>query len=163
MPSFDIQSKVEIQILDNAINSINRELSTRYDFKGTHLLVELDKKTFIVNIEVDSEMKLDQLIDVMITRGMRSGLDGNCFDFSKEHYPSGKIIKKEVPVKNGLTQEDSKKIVKLIKESGLKVQASIMDDMVRVQGKKIDDLQEVMAICRKAELKFPLQFTNMKS
>jgi cyclic-di-GMP-binding protein len=163
MPSFDIQSKVDIQVLDNAINSINRELSTRYDFKGTHLLVELDKKTYQVKIEVESEMKLEQLIDVMITRGMRSGLDGNSFDMSKEHYPSGKIIKKEVQVKNGLSQEDAKKIVKLIKDGGMKVQAAIMDDMVRVTGKKIDDLQEVIALCRNAELKLPLQFVNMKS
>ncbi len=164
MPSFDIQSKVDVQTLDNAINSVNRELSTRYDFKGTHLLVELDKKAFVIKLEVDSEMKLEQLIDVLITRSMRSGLDSNALDVtSKEHYPSGKIIKTEVPVKNGLTQEDAKKIVKLIKDSGLKVQAAIMDDMVRVTGKKIDDLQEVMAICRQAALKFPLQFANMKS
>lgn len=163
MPSFDIQSKVDIQVLDNAINSVNRELSTRYDFKGSHYLVELDKKSYMVKVEVESEMKLDQLIDILITRGMRSGLDGNAFDMSKEHFPSGKIIKKEVVVKNGLAQEDSKKIVKLIKESGLKVQASIMDDMVRVTGKKIDDLQDVIALCKNADLKIPLQFANMKS
>jgi cyclic-di-GMP-binding protein len=163
MPSFDIQSKVDIQVLDNAINSINRELSTRYDFKGTHLLVELDKKTFTVKIECESEMKLEQLLDVFITRGMRSGLDGNCFDMSNEHFPSGKIIKKDVVIRNGLAQDDAKKIVKLIKESGLKVQASIMDDMIRVTGKKIDDLQEVMAFCKKADLNIPLQYANMKS
>jgi cyclic-di-GMP-binding protein len=164
MPSFDIQSKVDLQTLDNAINSVNRELGTRYDFKGTHVKVELDKKTYIVHVEVESEMKLEQLIDVLITRSMRAGLDGNAMDVtSKEHYPSGKIIKKEVPIKNGLTQEDAKKIVKLIKESGLKVQAAIMDDMVRVTGKKIDDLQEVIALCNGADLKFPLQFANMKS
>ncbi len=163
MPSFDIQSKVDVQVLDNAINSINRELSTRYDFKGTHLLVELDKKAFMVKIEVDSEMKLEQLIDVFITRSMRSGMDGNAFDFTKEHYPSGKIIKKEVSVKNGLSQPDAKKIVKLIKDSGIKVQAAIMDDMVRVTGKKIDDLQEVIALCNGANLELPLQYANMKS
>jgi cyclic-di-GMP-binding protein len=164
MPSFDIQSKVDVQTLDNAINSVNREISTRYDFKGTHVLIELDKKAFVIKLEVDSEMKLEQLIDVLITRSMRSGLDGNALDvISKEHYPSGKIIKKEVPVKNGLSQEDAKKIVKLIKESGIKVQAAIMDDMVRVTSKKIDDLQAVIALCNQADLKFPLQYTNMKS
>jgi cyclic-di-GMP-binding protein len=163
MPSFDIQSKVDLQTLDNAINTVNKELSTRYDFKGTHVKVELDKKTFVISIEVETDMKLDQLLDVLITRSMRQGLDGNCFDFSKEHYPSGKIIKKEVRVKNGLQQEDAKKVVKLIKDSGLKVQASIMDDMVRVQGKKIDDLQDVMKLCKGGNLEFPLQFDNMKS
>ncbi len=163
MPSFDIQSKVDLQTLDNAINTVNKELSTRYDFKGTHVKVELDKKAFLVKIEVESDMKLEQLVDVLITRSMRQGLDSNCYDLSKEHYPSGKIIKKEVPVKNGLAQDDAKKIVKLIKDSGLKVQASIMDDMVRVQGKKIDDLQAVMALCKSSSLEFPLQFDNMKS
>jgi cyclic-di-GMP-binding protein len=163
MPSLDIQSKVDLQTLDNAINTVNKELATRYDFKGTHVKVELDKKSMLVQIEVETDMKLDQLLDVLITRSMRQGLDSNCFDFSKEHYPSGKIIKKEVRVKNGLQQDDAKKIVKLIKDSGLKVQASIMDDMVRVQGKKIDDLQAVMQLCRSSNLEFPLQFDNMKS
>jgi hypothetical protein len=116
-----------------------------------------------VKVEVESEMKLEQLLDVMITRGMRSGLDGNSFDMTKEHYPSGKIIKKDIKVRNGLAQEDAKKIVKLIKDSGLKVQAAIMDDMIRITGKKIDDLQDVIALCNKEDLKIPLQYVNMKS
>ncbi len=163
MPSFDIQSKVDGQTLDNAINSVNREIGTRYDFKGTHVLLELDKKAYTLKIEVDSEMKLEQLIDVLITRSMRQGLDANCFDLSKEHYASGKIIRKDVTIKNGLAQEDSKKIIKLIKDSGIKVQAAIMDQVVRVTSKKIDDLQEVIALCNGAGLKIPLQFDNMKS
>jgi cyclic-di-GMP-binding protein len=165
MPSFDIQSKVDVQVLDNAINTVNRELGTRYDFKGTHYLVELDKKAMTLKIEVESDMKLDQLIDVLVSRSMRQGVDANAYDLSKEHYPSGKIIKKDVNVKSGLAQEDAKKIVKVIKDSGLKVQAAIMGDVVRVTGKKIDDLQDVIALCRtkQDELKLPLQFDNMKN
>jgi len=94
---------------------------------------------------------------------MRQGLDGNAFDLSKEPYPSGKIVKKEVIVKNGIAQDDAKKIVKLIKDSGLKVQVAIMDDIIRVTGKKIDDLQEVIQFCRTADIKIPLQYVNMKS
>ena len=94
---------------------------------------------------------------------MKQGIDANAFDFTKEAYPSGKVVKKEVTVRNGLKQEDAKKIVKLIKDGGFKVQAAIMDNIVRVTGKKIDDLQEVMQKCRTANLGFPLQFDNMKS
>ena len=85
------------------------------------------------------------------------------FDFSKEPYQSGKIVKKEVQVRNGIKQEDAKKIVKAIKDSGLKVQAQIMDDIVRVTGKKIDDLQEVIAMCKGANFGLALQYVNMKS
>jgi uncharacterized protein YajQ (UPF0234 family) len=82
---------------------------------------------------------------------------------SKDSFPSGKVTKKEIPVRNGLKQEDAKKIVKLIKDSGMKVQAAIMDDLVRVTGKKIDDLQEVIALCKSSSLGIPLQFDNMRS
>ena len=163
MPSFDIASKVDLQTLDNAINTVKKEISNRFDFRDSHVSVELNKKDFIVNIEVESDMKMKQVIDVIISRGMKQGIDAHAFDFSKDAYPSGKVIKKEVPVRNGLKQDDAKKIVKLIKDSGLKVQAQIMDDIVRVNGKKIDDLQEVIAKCRAANMGIPLQFVNMKS
>ena len=106
---------------------------------------------------------MKQVIDVLISRSMKQGIEGNAFNFDKDAYPSGKTIKKEVPVRNGLQQDDAKKVVKLIKDSGLKVQAQIMDDIVRVTGKKIDDLQDVIAQLRNADLKIPLQFINMKS
>jgi len=163
MPSFDITSKVDLQTLDNAVNTVKKEITNRFDFKGSHVVIELQKKDFKVLLEADSDMKMEQIVDVLISRSMRQGLDGNCFDLSKDVYPSGKIVKKEVPVKNGLAQDDSKKIVKLIKDSGLKVQAAIMDDIIRITGKKIDDLQDVIQLCRTADLKLPLQFTNMKS
>jgi uncharacterized protein YajQ (UPF0234 family) len=163
MPSFDIASKVDLQTLDNAINTVKKEISNRFDFKDSPVQIELNKKDYIVNLEVESEMKMKQVIDVMISRAMKQGIDANAFDFEKDAYPSGKVLKKEVPVTNGLKQDDAKKIVKLIKDSGLKVQAQIMDDIVRVTGKKIDDLQAVIAACKQANLKLPLQFVNMKS
>lgn len=163
MPSFDIASEVDIQVLDNAVNTVKKEISTRFDFRGSPVEIELDKKTYVIKLEVESDMKMKQLIDVLISRSMKQGIDAGAFDFSKDAYPSGKVVKKEVAVRNGLKQEDAKKIVKLIKDEGLKVQAAIMDDIVRVTGKKIDDLQEVIAKCRAANLGIPLQFVNMKN
>jgi uncharacterized protein YajQ (UPF0234 family) len=163
MPSFDIASEVDLQTLDNAINTVKKEISTRFDFRGSPVKVELDKKTYVVSLEVESDMKMKQLIDVLISRTMKQGIDAAAFDFSKDAYPSGKVVKKEVSVRNGLKQEDAKKIVKMIKDGGFKVQAAIMDDIIRVTGKKLDDLQEVIAQCRTGNFGVPLQFVNMKS
>jgi uncharacterized protein YajQ (UPF0234 family) len=162
MPSFDIASSVDIQTLDNAVNIVKKEITNRFDFKGNHVVIDLNKKEYVLKIESDSEMKIQQILDVLLSRSMKQGIDASAFDFSKEAFPSGKIFKKDVSVKNGLKQEDAKKVVKHIKESGLKVQAAIMDDIVRVTGKKIDDLQEVIASCRAGNLGLPLQYINMK-
>jgi len=162
MPSFDIASSVDIQTLDNAVNIVKKEITNRFDFKGNHVVIDLNKKDFMLKLESDSEMKIQQIVDVLISRAMKQGIEASSFDFSKDAFPSGKIFKKDVSVKNGLKQEDAKKVVKLIKESGLKVQAAIMDDIVRVTGKKIDDLQDVIAACRAGNLGLPLQYINMK-
>ena len=162
MPSFDIASSVDIQTLDNAVNIVKKEITNRFDFKGNHVVIDLNKKDYMLKLESDSEMKIQQIVDVLISRSMKQGIEASSFDFSKDAFPSGKIFKKDVSVKNGLKQEDAKKVVKLIKESGLKVQAAIMDDIVRVTGKKIDDLQDVIAACRAGDLGLPLQYINMK-
>lgn len=163
MPSFDLVSKVDIQTLDNAINTVKKEITNRFDFKGSHVVIDLNKKDYKLNLEADSEMKLNQMIDVLISRSIKQGLAGEIYDLSKEPYQSGKVVKKDVEVRNGIKQEDSKKIVKLIKDSGLKVQAAIMDDMVRVTAKKIDDLQEVIQASKSWNLGVALQYINMKS
>ncbi|MBS1580009.1 MAG: YajQ family cyclic di-GMP-binding protein [Bacteroidetes bacterium] len=163
MPSFDIASKVDLQTLDNAINTVKKEIQNRFDFRDSSVSIELNKKEYIINVEVESDMKMKQVIDVIISRSMKQGIDGNAFDFSKDAYPSGKVVKKEISVKNGLKQDDAKKIVKAIKDSGLKVQAAIMDNTIRVTGKKIDDLQEVIALCNSSNFGVPLQYENMKS
>ncbi len=163
MPSFDIASKVDLQTLDNAINVVKKEITNRFDFKGSHVEIDLDKKNFLLKLEADSDMKMDQITDVLISRSMKQGLAAEIYDFSKEGYQSGKHWKKEVTVRNGLKQEDSKKIVKMIKDKGLKVQAAIMDDIIRVTGKKLDDLQEVIAACNVGNFGVALQYINMKS
>lgn len=163
MPSFDFASKVDMQTLDNAINIVSKEITNRFDFKGSHVLIELNKKELKVNLEADSEMKLSQIIDVLISRSMKQGLAAEVYDLSKEPRQSGKIVKQEVLVRNGIKQEDAKKIVKLIKDSGLKVQVAIMDDIIRITGKKIDDLQEVIQESKNWNVGIALQQTNMKS
>jgi cyclic-di-GMP-binding protein len=163
MPSFDIVSKVELQSLDNAVNVVRKEITNRFDFKNSHVVIDLDKKDFKLNIETEDTMKMGQLTDVLVSRAHKQGIAPEAFDFSKEAYPTGKVVKKEVSVRNGLKQDDAKKIVKLIKDSGSKVQAQIMDDLVRVTGKKIDDLQAVIKLCQGANLGIPLQFVNMRN
>ena len=163
MASFDLVSKVDLQTLDNAINTVSKEITNRFDFKGSHVLIDLNKKEFKVNLEADSDMKINQITDVMISRSMKQGLAAEIYDLSKEPFQSGKVVKKEVPVRNGIKQEDAKKIVKLIKDSGLKVQVAIMDDIIRVTGKKIDDLQEVIQASKAWNIGIAIQFINMKS
>ncbi|MEO7266277.1 MAG: YajQ family cyclic di-GMP-binding protein [Ferruginibacter sp.] len=163
MPSFDLVSKVDLQTLDNAINVVKKEITNRFDFKGSHVVIDLNKKDLKLNLEADSEMKLEQIKDVLISRSMKQGLAAEIYDFSKEPHASGKITKQEVSVRNGIKQEDAKKIVKLIKDSGYKVQVAIMDDIIRVTGKKIDDLQEVIQASKSWTTGIALQYVNMKS
>jgi len=162
MPTFDIVSKVDLQTLDNAVNVVKKEIVNRFDFKDSPVKIELNKKDFKIDLEAESEMKMKQIIDVIISRSIKQGLDPLAFDFSREIQPSGKIVKKEVSVRNGLKQEDAKKVVKTIKDSGLKVQAQIMDDLVRVTAKKIDDLQNVIAKCKSSVTDIPLQYLNFR-
>lgn len=163
MPSFDIVSKVDAQALDNAVNVTTKEITNRFDFKGSHVVIDLNKKEFKLSLETEDDMKMRQLIDVLINRAHKQGIAPEAFDLSKEGAQSGKAWKKEISVRNGLKQEDAKKVVKLIKDSGLKVQASINDDLVRVTGKKIDDLQQVIGLAKGWGLGIPLQYENMRS
>ena len=162
MPSFDIVSQVDMQKLDNAINVVNKEISTRYDFHDSQTEIELDKKEWAIKITTENDMRMDAIRDIIIGRGMKQGVDPNSFDFGKDQYASGNMIKKDVKIKNGIDKETAKKIVKIIKESGLKVQASIMDDKVRVTAKKIDDLQATIAKVRMSAVELPLQFDNFR-
>lgn len=163
MPSFDIVSKVDLQTLDNAINVAKKEIANRYDFKGSHVEIDLNKKDMIVNIETESDMQMKQVEDIVLTKAMRQGIEANSFDMSKEPVASGKHLKKPIAVKNGIDREVAKKIIKLIKDSKAKVTPAIQDDTIRVTAKKIDDLQSVIQLCKSSDLDIPLQFVNMKS
>jgi uncharacterized protein YajQ (UPF0234 family) len=162
MPTFDIVSKIDGQTLDNAINIAKKEILNRYDFNDSKSTIELDKKTNVITVVTENDMRIKAIQDAIISRMVKQQLDPKAMDFGKEIAASGNMIRKEIKIKQGLDQDTAKKIVKKIKDSGLKVQASIMDDQVRVQAKKIDDLQAVIALCRKENFDQPLQYINMR-
>lgn len=163
MPSFDIISKTDLQRLDNAINTASKELVNRFDFSGSKTTIELDKKTMMVHIVTENDMRLKAIEGIIIGRMVKQNLDSSCLDFGKELYASGNMVKKDIKIKQGIDKETAKKIVKVIKDSGLKVQASIMDEQVRVTGKKIDDLQDVISLVKKQDFGLPLQYENFRS
>jgi uncharacterized protein YajQ (UPF0234 family) len=162
MPSFDIVNKIDIQTLDNAINTARKDITSRYDFKGSGSTIELDKKLLIVHILTESEMRIEAIEDTIRNRMIKQGLNPLALDFGKEQYASGNMLKKDIKIKQGIDKETAKKIVKHIKDMKLKVEAQIMDEQVRVSGKKIDELQAVISGVRTANFEVPLQFVNMK-
>ncbi|MFN4235825.1 MULTISPECIES: YajQ family cyclic di-GMP-binding protein [Vogesella] len=165
MPSFDIVSEVDKNEVRNAVDQSNKEVSTRYDFKGSDARIESGDKT--LTLFADSEFQLDQVNDILTTKLAKRGVDVRCMEYGKLEKVSGNKVKKVLTVKEGLETDLAKKIVKLIKDSKLKVQASIQGEAVRVSGAKRDVLQEVMALMRKEiagdmENGFPLQFNNFR-
>lgn len=163
MPSFDITSKTDAQTLDNAINVTRKDILGRFDFKNSKSTIDLDKKNVSISITTEDEMRLDSIIDTIRSRMIKQKLDPRSLDLSKEHYSSGMVIKKDIKVREGIDKEYSKKIMKVIKDSKVKVTTQVMDDIIRVSGKKIDDLQMTIAALRTAEeIDIPLQFVNMK-
>ena len=162
MPSFDIVSKVDPQTLDNAVNVAIKEIQNRYDLKDSKTEVELNKKDSIINVTTNNDMSMKTIIDILITRMAKQGIDPKSLDLSKEAYPSGATFKKEMKVKSGVDKDSCRKIIKDIKDAKIKVTPAQMDELIRVTGKKIDDLQEVMAMMRSNDYGIPLQFVNMK-
>jgi len=162
MPSFDISSKVDPQLLDNAINVAKKEILNRWDFKDSKSTIELNKKDLVINITTENDMRLDAILDAIHSRMIKQGLDPRSLDEKKEHYPSGPMIKKDITARQGIDADASRKILKDIKDSKIKVTAQKMDDIIRVSSKSINDLQAVIALCRKNNYDVPLQFVNMK-
>ena len=162
MPSFDIVSKVDMQELDNAVNNTVKEIASRYDFRNTKTTVEIDKKEKLIKMVTADEMKMKALEDMLSAHFVRRKVNPKCLDFKKIEPTSQGYLKREIKIKEGIEKETAQKIVKIIKELNLKVQAAIQDDQVRVTGKKIDDLQEVIQALRARDLDIPLQYVNMK-
>ncbi len=162
MPSFDIVNKVDAQLLDNSINVARREILNRFDFHGSKSEITLDKKNMLISILTEDDMRMESIINVIRQRMIKQNLNPLCLDFGKEKIASGFMVRKDVKVKEGIDKDVARKIIKDIKDSKLKVQAQMMDDQVRVTGKKIDDLQEVIALMRSGSYDLPLQFVNMK-
>ena len=162
MPSFDIVNKVDVQLLDNAINVARKEIINRFDFNGSKTEIVLDKKAMNVNVLTENDMRMESVIDVIRNRMIKQKLDPQCLDFGKDQVASGFMVRKDIKVREGIDKDVARKIIKDIKDSKLKVQAQMMDDQVRVTAKKIDDLQAVIALMRRGNYELPLQFVNMK-
>ncbi|WP_316348740.1 YajQ family cyclic di-GMP-binding protein [Desulfuromonas acetoxidans] len=161
MPSFDIVSKIDLQEVDNAVNQTRKEVSQRYDFKGTHNEIDLSKDA--ISILAADDYKLDAIIDILKGKLTRRNVSAKCLDFGKKESASAGAVRQPINLIQGISKEKAKELVKMIKDTKLKVQPQIMEDEVRVSGKKIDDLQEVMQLLKSKDLDIELQFVNMRS
>ena len=160
MPSFDIVSKTDLAEVDNAVGGVVREIGQRFDFKGAKC--SLERKDDVITILADDDQKLHQIHDLIKVYFTRRQLDIKSLEFGKEERASGDAIRQLVTVKQGISAELAKKLVKDIKDSKLKVQASIQGDEVRVTGKKRDDLQDAIAVLKKMDVDRPLQYLNFR-
>jgi uncharacterized protein YajQ (UPF0234 family) len=160
MPSFDIVSEVNQVEVHNAVDQCNKEVSTRFDFKGSDARVEMADK--VLTVFADDDFKLGQVRDILTAKLAKRGVDIRCLDLGKPEKISGNKVKQAVTVRTGVDTALAKKIVQLIKDSKLKVTASIQGDAVRVSGAKKDTLQETIALVRKSITDFPLQFENFR-
>jgi uncharacterized protein YajQ (UPF0234 family) len=162
MPSFDIVSEVNQVEIHNALDQANKEITNRFDFKGSDARVELNEKDKVLTLYADDEFKLTQVRDVLTGKLAKRGVDVRCLEPRDIEKVSGNKVKQPVTVREGVEQDLGKKIVKLVKDSKLKVQASIQADAVRITGAKKDLLQETIAMVRKSITDFPLQFKNFR-
>jgi uncharacterized protein YajQ (UPF0234 family) len=159
MPSFDIVSEFDKQEARNAVDQANKEVSTRFDFKGTNSSYELNENKLLMTS--GSEFQLQQMLDIVQAKLTKRGIDIGCLDIA-EPKASGKIVRQEITLKQGVDTVLAKKIVKMIKDKKLKVQAAIQGDQVRVTGKQRDDLQEVIQMLKQEKLEMPLQYINFR-
>lgn len=159
MPSFDVVSKTDSHEVSNAVDQANREITTRFDFRGTNSQVELEKNT--ITLRAPSEFQLKQIDEILRNKLAKRQIDIRTLEYKNCDIKLNEA-KQNIEVRQGIDSDKAKKIVKLIKESNLKVQAAIQGDQIRVSRKKRDDLQEVIAFLREAKLELPLQFENFR-
>ena len=160
MPSFDIVSQVDKQEVKNAVEQTNKEITNRFDFKGSDARVEQNELQ--LTVFADDEFKLGQVLDVLRGRMTKRNIDIRCLELGNVEKISGDKVKRGVTVKTGVPQEKGKQIVKLIKDAKMKVQASIQGDAVRISGGKKDDLQAAIQLVRQSVADLPLQFSNFR-
>jgi len=158
--SFDIVSKVDMQELQNAVTQAEKEIATRYDFKGSKSEITLEKDTLV--LISDDDYKLKSVIDILQSKMARRGISIKNMEFGKVEPAAGGTVRQRVKIKQGIGQEDAKKINTMIRDSKLKVKSQIQGDQIRVSGKSKDDLQAVIAMLRGADLPLELQFVNLK-
>ena len=159
MPSFDVVSEIDTHELTNAVDQASRELSQRFDFKGTNAAFELEETT--VTMSAEAEFQLKQMLEILKLRISKRGIDVACLEIKDPEVNLAKA-KQAVIVRQGIDADTGRKVSRLIKDSKLKVQSQIQGDKVRIVGKKKDDLQEAIAFLRKADVDMPLQFNNFR-
>lgn len=159
MPSFDVVSEVDLHQLTNAVDQAGRVIANRYDFKGVD--ASFERSDYSVTLQAEAEFQLDQMLDMLRAALIKCSIDPAAMDCG-DPAASGKVVRRTVILRNGLETQQCKDIVKRIKESKLKVQAQIQSEQVRVTGKKRDDLQQVIALLREADVGAPLQFNNFR-
>jgi cyclic-di-GMP-binding protein len=160
MPSFDIVSEVDGHEVRNAVEQANKEVSSRFDFKGSDARIE--QSDYILTVYADDDFKLEQVLDILRTKLTKRNIDVRCLEKGIIEKVSGNKVKQAVTVKTGLETELAKKIAKILKESKLKIQTSIQGDSLRVSGVKKDILQEAIGIVKKTITDFPLQYQNFR-
>lgn len=160
--SFDIVSEVDFQEVDNAVNQAIKEIQQRYDLKDSDTTVELNKKDKYLQLNSKDDYSLKAAVDIIQTKFIKRGLSLKTMKLQEPEPASGGRLRQKIDLQSGISKENAKAIVKLIKDSKLKVNAQIMDEQVRVTGPKLDDLQSVIALIKNAELDFPTQYTNYK-
>jgi uncharacterized protein YajQ (UPF0234 family) len=160
--SFDIVSEVNLQEVDNAVNQALKEIGQRYDFKGSKSSIELNQKEKQLTIHSDDDFKLKSVIDILQNKLIKRSVPVKALDYGPVEQASAGTARQVIRLRVGIEKEDAKLLVRMIKDTRLKVQAQIMDDQVRVTGKVKDDLQAVMKLVREADIKFAVQFTNYR-
>jgi uncharacterized protein YajQ (UPF0234 family) len=162
MPSFDIVSEIDMQEVRNAVENATRDLSTRWDFRNVPASFELNEKNQSIKVASESDFQVQQLLDILREKLLKRSIEGNSLEIPEEFEHSGKTYSVEAKLKQGIEATVAKKIVKLIKDSKLKVQTQIQGEELRVTGKSRDDLQGVMALVRGGNLGQPFQFKNFR-
>jgi len=160
MPSFDIVCETDMQEMDNAVNQVHKEITTRYDFKGSACSIELADDG--ITLIGDDDYKLSTITEILRAKLTRRNLDPRCLDYGTAEDASGGTKRQHISIKQGISQELAKNVVKKIKQEKMKVQAAIQGEQVRVSGKKRDDLQAAMALIKSMEADRPLKFTNFR-
>ncbi len=160
MPSFDIVSKTDMPELNNALDGVRREVTQRYDFKGSNCEITLEGE--LITILADDDLKLKQMHELLKVHTTRRNIDPGALDFGKEEAASGNMVRQVVTLKQGIDRELAKKITTAVKQSKLKVQAAVQGDEVRITGKKRDDLQGAMSMIKELNLDQPLQYENFR-
>ncbi len=160
MPSFDIVSKVNMQEVDNAVNQTIKEIAQRYDFKGSKSEISQEKES--VKILADDDFRLKAIVDILQSKFIKRGVSIKALQYGKAESASGGMVRQIITIQQGISKEKGKDIIAIIKETKLKVQGQIQEDQVRVTGKNIDDLQEIIRLLKEKDLGVELQFVNFR-